>query len=527
MYLQSKRYEDFCLIEEDGSVAYRFEGAEKANKALPGDQVLWTNQQCQIVQRASYGWIVGTLELNSKYLYGHTSRGVPIYIFQPMNTAFPVFRVGCSLKDTNRNQIVLIEFSEWPTHEKFPRGNLLKVLGKVGDNSAEKLGIQWLYGYPRLTGKNFLFTGPHDTEVRPFVEGVTINIDPPGCKDIDDVVTLRSLPGKSHLWECVITIADVAAWIPDEGEADRQALIKTQTLYENGHVVIPMLPLTLSEDNASLHPGQERLGVSLFCEWDGTQLHRKGFQITRVRNQKSYTYDSIYEAEKTFAFPVGILREIASYLLGQPTDDSHVWIEQLMLLYNKEAALVLLETKTGLLRAHDAPDKEKAEQLEKLHPDLRFLAYTSAKYVPTADGWTHAGLGNTPYAHASSPLRRYADLMNQRALKAAIRCQECSPCSTSLALKLNKGDKRHRQYDRDLFFLEQVGQASLGCKTGLVVSANEKKVSVYIPTWKRMVRVKHQEQLEPGTQVVVEYYANMNKPRWKERFVMRLRVLNM
>lgn len=529
MYITTKNYQDFCLVDGGGAPLQTFQGAVKAQHSLPGDQVLWTNEQCQIVQRASYGWIVGTVELASKYLYGHTSRGAPIYLFHPMNPAFPVFRVGCSLKDTSRNQLALVEFADWPASEKLPRANLLRLLGPVGEATVEREALRWLYGFPRLTGKGFQFSGPlEDPGLRPLVEGQTINIDPPGCQDIDDVVSLRQT--SADTWELVITIADVAAWIPEEGETDAQALQKTQTLYENGRAVVPMVPAILSEDKASLVPGQERLGISLFAEWNeqDKRLALHGFKETRIRNQTSYTYETIYDAEKSGAFPVAILRAATSHLANRDLTDSHEWVEQLMILYNKEVAKILLQADAGLVRTHTAPERERVLAYEAIHPDLTYLAYSSAQYAAAAPGRTHAALGDSAYAHASSPLRRYADLLNQRVLKAWLKGQHRPAVVPSLAQRLNDGDKRHRKHDRDLFFLEQVLERPAGRQSGVVVETNEKRTKVYVPAWRRLVSVKHKRDDEvktvwsPKDAVEIDYYVNLYKPNWKERFVMRI-----
>jgi ribonuclease R len=78
---------------------------------------------------------------------------------------------------------------------------------------------------------------------RPLLEGITINIDPPGCKDIDDVITMKQI--KEGLWNFAITIADVAEWVSINSDLDLEARKKGQTLYQNGTAVLPMFPLAL------------------------------------------------------------------------------------------------------------------------------------------------------------------------------------------------------------------------------------------------------------------------------------------
>ena len=152
-------------------------------------------------------------------------------------------------------------------------------------------------------------------------------------------------------WEFVITISDVAAHITEGSEGDRHASIVGQTLYQNGEAVVPMLPAALSEMALSLRANEAHCGISLFCRWDTTkkQLTVDDFKETVFKNNMSFTYETIY---KVTEFPLHILEEIASSLHGSPTSDSHEWVAECMLLYNKQVAQKLLGNSMGLLRTH-------------------------------------------------------------------------------------------------------------------------------------------------------------------------------
>ena len=503
--LETKDYQHFQL----GTIS--FDDYHQANRCLPGDTVSWDGNKCALVKRGDHRTLVGILELNSKYLYGHTSRGVKIYLFHPLNKAYPPLRVGCSERDTSQNQLALVKFSEWT--ETIPRGNLVRLLGPVGSWDSERVALQWLYGKPEL--KQLVFDCEHSFASRPFLPSPTINIDPPGCKDVDDVVSLYPKEGG---WELVITIADVAESILPGSPGDLLAEQRGQTFYQTGEAVLPMLPRELSEDQLSLLPGQPRQGIAFRCFWDGTTLIPKFFEEVTLTTSKSYTYESILTATD---FPIQILKDIASHLKGQETNDSHEWIEELMLLYNREGAKILLEAKAGLLRTHKAAELTRLSELEAIHPDLRSLAFESAQYERTEEGKVHTTLGNKPYTHLTSPLRRYADLVNQRVLKAWIRKESLKPSPATLPTHLNQLQKQQKKHDRDLFFLEQILKAPTGKFTGVVVETGA-KLKVYIPAWKRIVNVKSDQDHSPGTQVTGEYYADLKKTSWKERMVFRL-----
>jgi exoribonuclease R len=135
-----------------------------------------------------------------------------------------------------------------------------------------------------------------------------------------------------------------------------------------------------------------------------------------IENNRSYTYE---EYQQTPSFP---LQEIASILADRDVTDSHEWVEQMMLLYNKEAAIQLKHAKMGILRTHSEPNRQKLAEYEQHLPDLTHFAYSSAEYCLAEETDTyHYGLETDAYTHTTSPIRRYADLINQRVLKQLIQ----------------------------------------------------------------------------------------------------------
>lgn len=514
MLLATQDYKTFTVSSEPPIV---FTDFRQANHCLPGDTVEWKNSMCSLVKRGSHRFLPGVLELTSKVLYGHTSRGAKVYLFHPLDRKYPPFRVGSTQRDTTKNQLGLIEFMEWDFIDTLPRGNLIRLLGPCGEIEAERKALTYQYSSPSLAAE--LFDVAEDTQSnRTRLSGVTFNIDPDGCRDIDDVLTLDRI--SETQWQFVITISDVAAHIVEGSPGDKHAFTLGQTLYQDGEAVVPMLPGALSEMALSLRPHEEHIGISLVCVWDTEtkQLTVGDFQETRFTNTISYSYESVYQ---TIEFPLEVLQDIVSFLRGSPTSDSHEWVAECMLLYNKEVAKRLLEHSVGILRTHSPVNAERLAQFTALHPDLKALAYEAAKYEPTGPNRIHASLGSVPYCHATSPIRRYADLVNQRALKAILATKPSAPVDTHLTEHLNLIQKRMRAYERALFFLEQVAQAPTGTVKGLVVASTEAVTKVYIPSWKVIVRV------DPGSYTVgqelpLEYYADLQKPHWEDRMVFRL-----
>ena len=508
MQLQTTNYKTFTLS------THSFTGYKQANRCLHGDTVDWQNEKCVLVKRDAHRFIPGVLETTSKIIYGHTNRGSKLFLFHPHDRKYPSFRVGSNCRDTSKNQLGLIEFMEWEDFETLPRGNLIRLLGPCGDLEQERKALTYQFSNPSLASKLFDL---EDTKLEGLsqLEGLTFNIDPDGCLDIDDVLTLNKL--SETRWQFVITISDVAAHIVEQSEGDLHAFQLGQTLYQSGEAVVPMLPRAVSEMALSLRANELHTGISLFCEWDTEtkQLIVGDFRETRFKNNRTFTYESVYKAEE---FPLSILQDIASHLHGSTTEDSHEWIAECMILYNKEVAKKLVDHTAGLLRTHNPGDAERLREFTTIHPDLKALAYEAAKYEPAGPGKRHATLGDVPYCHTSSPIRRYADLVNQRVLKAILRGLPIPSVDEHLANHLNVIQKRMRKYERSLFFLEQIGQATSGSVEGYVVFTSPEKTNVYIPSWKHMIRVDP-GHYTTGQLLTIGYYANLQKPHWDERMV--------
>jgi ribonuclease R len=497
-------------------ISHSFDDYRQANRCLPGDTVLWKGEQCSLVSRAAMRPIVGLLELHSKFLYGHTSRGVPIYLFHPLDKAYPPFRVGCSFRDTSAHQIALIQFDSWELGETYPRGTLIRLLGPSGTLSAELEALQWLHGRPDLKQKQTVVLSSPKKEGRLVLSADTWNIDPEGCKDIDDCLSLRKV--SDTVWELIITIADVAETVLQHTEVDRHAAVKGQTLYSNGTVCVPMLPPVYSENLLSLLPGEERLGLSLSCLWNtvSKELTVQSFQETVLTNQQNYTYETV--KEKLSPDYLTVLRDSSSYLKGSLTDDPHEWIEEFMIFYNKTAAAVLQSHKTGILRSHKAANQEALEQFLQIHPDLRYLAFESAKYAATNETPLHATLGSVPYCHCTSPIRRYADLVNQRCLKAILAARDPVHISQDSIDHLNFVQKQQKLFERRSFFLQTLLSNPTGYEEGFVVSSTDTKTKLYIPRWKQLLTIHGSPPTEK--KIHVQYYTDVRKPAWADRVIL-------
>lgn len=536
--LQTSDYNKFKILDNTGIQIHEFEGAKLAGKCLPGDHVEWNGTQCILELRDEHPVIVGTIEFTNKARYGLTSNGSSMYLFTPYDKKYPNMIIGSKEKDTSKNKIGLVKFDEWKDNSTFPRGQLQQILGNSGETEAEIQALIWQacpWKYPKGEWK------PESKEqsLREELQGFTFNIDPEGCRDVDDVLTFRRLSDKE--FRVAITISDVARYIEDGGVVDIFASVIGQTLYMDGKVIRPMLPEEYSEKVCSLLPGKISFGVSLEFTWNGSEISEIEWFESEFENNRSYTYKEFQSSDSEWKQP---LQEIATYLAKSeiPITDSHRWIEECMKFYNNEAGQLLKLSKMGILRKHSAPNFERFEKYTKILPELGALAYSAAEYCLSTDENTeHYGLNSATYAHASSPIRRYADLVNQRILKMILNDPKSEYIIPLAMPDLNQRQKAVKRFDRDLEFLKALSTGAREFRGRILeiitLEDNAAKLKIYVQEWRRIISCKYklvrdnviasrdetkEITVTEGMEIRVQCAFNLNARNWKDRSIINI-----
>ncbi len=524
--LITKNYNHFSIMSSDyKDVLEEFDGSRLANPALHGDLVeLEPYGSLRVIKRATHPQLAGLLDLKSMTIHGLTSRNVPIYLFYPFDRRYPPMRVGCSERDRTNNRLALVEFNEFNRGDMFPRGNLVRLLGVAGDMTVEREALAHTASpYCKVSGLvSPSINMANEKDSRELIdEGwMTANIDPDGCKDIDDVISFRSTG--TDAWDVIISIADVDDVVRMGSPIDLYAQKTLQTIYDNGSVMRPMLPPVFSEGICSLNAdGAPKSVIGLQFRFVpsndvGTKIVDMKFQMLHLKNKKSYTYENVYSASSE-DFPIAVLAEVASEIAGHPVTDSHEWIAELMKFYNLQAATII--GSNGMYRAHSGPRIKQLEMLRSILDDATASALSNSAAIytcgPALGG--HHGFGGELYCHATSPIRRYADLYNQRLIKAYLSEKEVDADGYALTFRMNEVSKAARQYEKIAHFTRCLGAGEP--VEAIVIDYNEekKKAKIYIKAWLMTFSMNICATI--GTNLHVRYSYNPAKFNWKDRMV--------
>lgn len=321
------------------------------------------------------------------------------------------------LKGGKDGDKAIARITRWNDDENNPRGEIVDILGRKGENDAEMHAILAEFGlpyrYPATVEKaaEKIDAGITDEEIakREDFRGVTtFTIDPKDAKDFDDALSIRRLANGNV--EVGIHIADVTHYVTPGSALDKEAQSRATSVYLVDRTV-PMLPEHLSNGICSLRPNEEKLTYSAIFELDDdANVVNSRIGRTVILSDRRFTYEEAQERIETgkgdFAKEMLILDALAKKLrarrfedgavdferaevrfdideTGKPTrvlfkesKDSNKLIEEFMLLANRRVAeFIGKETtkrtagkksskpKSFVYRVHDTPDSEKLANL--------------------------------------------------------------------------------------------------------------------------------------------------------------------
>ena len=400
------------ITDEDGEAIFVAE--RNSMHALNGDKVKvniaahrrGTEPEAEVIEiiEKKEQIFIGQLKVEKHYGYLLTdSKFLAVDIFIPK----------AKLKNGKTGDKAIARITEWPEEDKNPKGEIIDILGRHGENNAEIHAILAEYGLPykypeaveRASDKIDAGITPEVIASRLDMRGsTTFTIDPRDAKDFDDALSLTKLPNGNY--EIGVHIADVTHYVKPGSIIDREAESRATSVYLVDRVV-PMLPEHLCNGICSLRPNEEKLAFSCIFEMDeNARVINHKITRTVIKSNRRFTYEEAQEIIESgygeYSQEILTLDRLAKILrkeryengsvefnrcevrfdideTGHPigvffkeSKDANKLIEEFMLLANKTVAREIgcvsgkKKAKAFVYRVHDEPDPEKLSELAKL-----------------------------------------------------------------------------------------------------------------------------------------------------------------
>lgn len=359
-------------------------------------------QVIEILEHAD-STFVGTLKVSKNYAF---------LLTETKTLANDIFIPKDKLKGGKDGDKAVVKITEWPENAKNPFGQVIDILGKAGENTAEMHAILAEYGLPytypqaveAAADKIPAEITPEDyAEREDFRDTVTFTIDPKDAKDFDDALSIKQL--KPNLWEVGVHIADVSHYVKEGSIIDKEAVKRATSVYLVDRT-IPMLPERLCNFICSLRPNEEKLAYSvIFNMNDKAEVKDYRIRHTVIKSDRRFTYEEaqqiIETGEGDYKEEVLQLNRLAQILRekrlaagainfdrcevkfeideqGKPlsvyfkvSKEANKLIEEFMLLANRTVAEHIgkvpknKKAKVFPYRIHDLPDPDKLDNLSQ------------------------------------------------------------------------------------------------------------------------------------------------------------------
>lgn len=411
-FIRRSNGKNSVIIDDDEEAIFVAE--RNSMHALNGDRVSVTiaarrrgaepeAEVVEIIERKPQVFI-GTLKVDKHFAYLLTdSKYLASDIFIPKS----------KLKGGVTGDKAVVRITEWTDDTKNPKGEVVDILGKKGENDAEINAIMAEFGLPYIYPESVDKAAQKiDAGITPEVvaqrldmrDVTTFTIDPKDAKDFDDALSIRRL--KDGKWEIGVHIADVTHYVKPDTIIDKEAQKRATSVYLVDRVV-PMLPEHLSNGICSLRPDEDKLTFScIFKMDDNGKVLDSNITRTVTRSNRRFTYEEAQDVIETgkgdYAEELTTLDRLAKILRkeryeegsvefdrmevrfdidenGHPTGvyfkeskDANKLIEEFMLLANKTVAQAIgmpqgkKKPKAFVYRVHDMPDPGKLSDLSTL-----------------------------------------------------------------------------------------------------------------------------------------------------------------
>lgn len=482
-----------CIVQKRDYSEYSYEPHNEDIKnpqesfLFNGDVFEYNNEKVSIIesQVRQNKNIPGILILENNRTFGRTQNKKKLYYkCKPNDSTLPFFLIPYNMpmgfNKNFKNKYITFYFHEWK--DKHPYGVISQSLGdvyhlpsfyeyqlyckslhesitKAVTATKEKLQEKPMEKYHDVILKNPKRFG----RIIPIKEEYIFSIDPEGCVDRDDALSIKR--NTENDFQVSVYIANVWVWL-DILKLWSDIGNRVSTIYFPDFKR-PMLPTSIGETLCSLDENKEKfVFVMKFRVFRKENTYKIEGEPSLEQASVTVSNNYVYEEEGLLKNKeYKMLREITGKL-DKGIKDSHEVVAYWMMQMNNYVAMKMKTREIGIFRTVKSKNIINDTEIPKDVPSFIRIweQQMSGSYVCCKEDLQHEMLGLSEYVHFTSPIRRMVDLLNQiwwvlyevRPPKIASSVQKFYKGQLDELNMLNTKMKKIRRIQADSFILDKV-----------------------------------------------------------------------
>lgn len=378
-------------------------------------------------------------------------------------------------------------------------------------------------------------SGVSEDSRRDMTDLPVLTIDGQATLDFDDALSFED-----HGDHCCVGvhISDVGSFIKRGDPIDHEAFTRASSIYMPDQK-IPMLPSSLSEGLCSLKAGEVRPAISIMINLNGSSDildYEIVPSLVRVKDQLTYheTNMMIEEGNKTLLKLHEIAYKFRRNRLARGAvqislPELNIWLEDGELMVNRidrETPSRLLVSEIMIMAnwlmaeflskyRHPTIYRSQPDPKERLYREDEGTLFQNwmqrkllSRFVLGYEPEPHAGLGLDAYVTATSPIRKYSDLITQRQIRAVLGLEEAyTPEEIERAIQNLEQPMIHvsrLQFRRKRYWLLKYLEGKIGEKEeAIVLNRRKNDYFVMLPEYMIECPVSVSGNLKPEDTIYV------------------------
>jgi exoribonuclease R len=377
-------------------------------KLFNEDEFSYTDSNFELINSPTRNaeYLTGILNLDDNKTFGRTrNKKRLLYRCFPDDKKLPTFlipyEIDVKFNKNHRNKFILFKFDEWNKLDAHPIGLIVETIGNVDD-------IESVYSY-NLHSKNLhhsiksfskqtyqLCNQPLSNNITQKQDSFTFSIDPHNCLDFDDAFSIEFINNKY----CVsVFIADVVYNIEKHQLWDYFTERVSNIYLPNKRLT--MIPQNYTHKFCSLTQNKmsKSICIKSYFNADGTPDDSMySIDLIDVFINQNFEYEESSLLNNTYYLKLLHLTQ----LIEPTTKDSHELVAFWMVKTNYVVADFLNKSKQGIFRKSTITNDFKHDLFDRNVISTQYVSFDETEQNDLKI-----------YTHATSPIRRIADLFNQ------------------------------------------------------------------------------------------------------------------